>query len=73
MGDWPLCYRVVTAAANQEVARYQERQGAIIQRRQAMQWLDMTVPEERLLVTPPPNSFVVNEIGARPVQTAFAL
>jgi putative SOS response-associated peptidase YedK len=73
MGDWPLCYRVVTVAANPEVARYQERQGAIIHRRQVMQWLDLTVPEEKLLVTPPANSFVVGEIGAKPVQTALAL
>lgn len=73
MAGWPLCYRVVTVDANPEVARYQERQGAIIHRRQVMQWLDLTVREKELLVTPPANSFVVNEIGAKPVQTALAL
>jgi putative SOS response-associated peptidase YedK len=73
MGDWPLCYRVVTVAANPEVAHYQERQGAIIHRRQVMQWLDLTVPEAELLVTPPANSFIVEEIGAKPVQTLLAL
>ena len=52
MADWPLCHRVVTVAANPEVARYQERHGAIIQRRQVMQWLDAQVPESDLLQTP---------------------
>jgi putative SOS response-associated peptidase YedK len=73
MADWPLCYRVLTVDANPEVAGYQERQGAIIHRRQVMQWLDLTVPEDELLVTPPANSFVVKEIRAKPVQTALAL
>jgi putative SOS response-associated peptidase YedK len=72
MGEWPLSYRVVTVPANPEVARYQERQGAIIHRRQVMQWLDSTVSEEKLLVTPPANSFIVQEIGAKAVQTALA-
>ena len=53
IGDWPLCYRVVTVAANREVARYQERHGAIIHRRQVMQWLDHGIPEGDLLDAPP--------------------
>ena len=73
MADWPLAYRVVTVAANPEVARYQERHGAIVHRRQVKQWLDLTVPEADLLVTPPARTFVVEEIGAKPVQTALAL
>lgn len=73
MGDWPLGYRIVTVAANPEIVQYQERQGAIIQRRQVMQWLDFVVPEAQLLVTPPARTFVVEEIGARPVQSQFAL
>lgn len=73
MGDWPLSYRVLTVCANPEVARYQERHGAIIYRRQVKQWLDLTVPEQELLVTPLANSFIVHEIGAKPVQTALAL
>ncbi|MBO9623933.1 MAG: SOS response-associated peptidase family protein [Sphingomonas sp.] len=73
MGDWPLCYRVVTVAANPEVARYQDRHGAIIQRRQVMQWLDGLVPEMDLLVTPGAHTFNVEEIGAkRAVQTELA-
>ena len=73
MAGWPLSYRVITVDANHEVSLYQERHGAIIHRRQVMQWLDGTVPDEEMLVTPPPRTFVVQEIGAKPVQTTFAL
>jgi putative SOS response-associated peptidase YedK len=61
MGDWPLAFRIITVAANAEVSRYQERHGAIIQRRQVMQWLDAAVPEADLLVTPPARLFRVEE------------
>ncbi len=73
MGDWPLCYRVVTVAANPEVARYQDRHGAIIHRRQVMQWIDQTVAEVDLLETPPAHTFIVEEIGARASQPMLAL
>ena len=72
MGAWPLYYRIVTVAANPEVAHYQERHGAIIQRRDVKQWLDRTVSEVDLLVTPPARTFVVEELGAKPVQTALS-
>lgn len=72
MGEWPLCYRIVTVDANPEVALYQERHGAIIQRRDVMKWLDRSVPESDLLITPSGRTFVVEEIGAKPVQTALA-
>lgn len=76
MADWPLSYRVITVAANPEVALYQERHGAIIQRRQVMQWLDAQVSVSELLETPPARTFIVEEIGSdarRPVQQALAL
>jgi putative SOS response-associated peptidase YedK len=73
MGDWPLCYRVVTVAANPEVAHYQSRHGAIIQRRQVMQWLDHSVAESDLLETPPARTFVIDEIGAGMSQPMLAL
>ncbi len=38
-----------------------------------MQWLDGTVAEIDLLETPPARTFVVEEIGARPVQTTLAI
>ena len=72
MGDWPLCYRIVTVAANPEVARFQDRHGAIIHRRQVMQWLDSTMPEMDLLETPPARTFVVEEIVEGPSQSALA-
>ncbi|MCW0199870.1 SOS response-associated peptidase family protein [Sphingopyxis sp.] len=76
MGEWPLSYRVITVSANPEVAQYQERHGAIIHRRQVMQWLDAAVPVSNLLVTPPARTFVVEEIpfGKRgAVQQALAI
>ena len=73
MGDWPLCFRIITVAANPEVALHQERHGAIIHRRQVMLWLDHQLPEIDLLTTPPARTFLVEEIGRRPVQTELAL
>ncbi|QNA87044.1 hypothetical protein G4G27_16550 [Sphingomonas sp. So64.6b] len=73
MGEWPLSYRIVTVAANREVALHQERHGAIIHRRQVMQWLDRTVPEADLLVTPPARTFLVEEIGPGARQPMLAL
>lgn len=74
LGDWPLAFRIITVAANPEVERYQDRHGAIILRRQIMQWLDASVSEPDLLVTPPAHFFDVQEIGVkRPVQRALAL
>jgi putative SOS response-associated peptidase YedK len=66
MGEWPVSYRIITVEANPEVMRYQERHGAIIHRRQVMQWIDLSVPEAELLVAPPPNSFIVEEIVRQP-------
>jgi putative SOS response-associated peptidase YedK len=73
MGEWPLSYRVVTVAANPEVGRYQERHGAIIHRRQVMQWLDHTVPEIDLLETPPARTFMVEEVAGGPTQPSLVL
>lgn len=64
MADWPLCYRVITVDANAEVSRYQTRQGAMIERRDVMKWLDATVAESELLATPPARTFIVHELGA---------
>lgn len=65
MGDWPVYYRIITVYASSDISDYQQRHGAIIHRRQVMQWLDGTVPEEDLLVTPPVRTFHVEEIGKR--------
>lgn len=73
MGDWPRAYRIVTVAANREVAPYQDRHGAIIHRRQVMHWLDASVPEIDLLGTPPARTFIVEEIGGAMRQATLAL
>lgn len=73
MADWPLSYRIVTVAANPEVIHFQQRHGAIIQRRQVMQWLDGTVPEAALLCTPPARMFRVEQIVPAPRQPALAV
>jgi putative SOS response-associated peptidase YedK len=73
MGDWPLAFRIITVAANPEVLRYQDRHGAIIQRRQVMQWLNGTVPEADLLMTPPPRLFRVEEFRRGDVQPVLTL
>ncbi len=73
MADWPLSFRIITVAANPEVSHYQARHGAIIQRRQVMQWLDAIVPEADLLVTPPARTFIVERMGADASQAALVL
>ncbi|MFZ5694483.1 MAG: SOS response-associated peptidase family protein [Pseudomonadota bacterium] len=73
LGDWPLSYRIVTVAANPEVSRFQDRHGAIIHRRQVMQWLDLTVPVGDLLETPPARTFVIEETTSGARQPVLAL
>lgn len=64
-GNWPLSYAVITTEANPDVLRYQERQGAVLLRRQTMAWLDLPLSEAELLVPLPPRSFRVEEIAPR--------
>ncbi len=52
---------------------YQEGHGAIIHRRQVMQWLDHEGREADLLVTPPVKLFSIEEMLSKPVQTSLAL
>ncbi|WP_253717353.1 SOS response-associated peptidase family protein [Sphingomonas sp. AP4-R1] len=52
MGNGPFHYRVITVAANPEVARDQDRHGAIIHRQQVMPWLNRTILEVGLLASP---------------------
>ncbi len=73
MAGWPLCYRVITVAANPEVARYQDRHGAIIRRSQVVQWLDGAVPLDELIGTPVAGTFSIQEIAASTRQPALAL
>ncbi|WP_422051120.1 SOS response-associated peptidase family protein [Sphingomonas leidyi] len=72
--DWPLSYAVVTIEANTDVMVYQERQGAVLLRRQNMAWLDSLVPEHELLQPLPPRSFRVEEIAPRvPIREQLTL
>ena len=73
MAEWPLCYRVITVAANAEVARYQDRHGAIIRRSPVMQWLDGIVPVADLIVTPPAHTFLIQGFAASTPQPVLAL
>jgi putative SOS response-associated peptidase YedK len=59
---WPVAFRIITVASNPEVARYQERHGAIILRRQVLAWLDDSIAEAELLVTPPAHLFRIEEM-----------
>jgi putative SOS response-associated peptidase YedK len=59
---WPESYAILTIEANPEVARYQERQGAVLLRRQRMDWLDSTTSEADLLQPLPARSFDVSEL-----------
>ncbi len=63
MAGWPLAFRIINVPANAEVSKYQDRHGAIILRRQVMDWLDAIVPEDELLTTPPAHMFIVEEVG----------
>ncbi|RYG80585.1 MAG: hypothetical protein EON59_15040 [Alphaproteobacteria bacterium] len=56
---------MVTIEANPDIFFYQERQGAVLLRRQNMAWLDLCVPQEDLLRSLPARSFTVAEIAPR--------
>ena len=71
--DWPESFAVLTVEANPEVARYQARQGAMIPRNRHLHWLDLTLPESELLVTPPARTFLVEQIGDQMAQPMLAL
>lgn len=61
----PTRFAVITIEANPDVFFYQERQGAVLLRRQNMAWLDLSVPQDELLVALPPRSFAIEEIPPR--------
>jgi putative SOS response-associated peptidase YedK len=72
--DWDESYAILTVTANPEVARYQERQGAVLLRHQRMEWLDATLPEDQILRTVPTGSFSVKQIvGAEAAQQSLPL
>ncbi|CAN5146355.1 SOS response-associated peptidase [soil metagenome] len=70
---WPESYAILTVEANPEVARYQERQGAVLLRRQRLDWLDQTVPESDLLQPLLARSLDVAQLGGAGAQPLLAL
>ena len=61
----PTSFAVITIEANPDIFFYQERQGAVLLRRQNMAWLDLTVPQDELLTALRPRSFAIEEIAPR--------
>ncbi len=64
-GDKDISYAIITIEANPDIFHYQERQGAVLLRRQNMAWLDMTVAQEELLRAQPAHSYQIEEVGPR--------
>lgn len=73
ISGWPLSYRIATVPANAEVARHQQRHGAIVGRREAMRWLDPDADPGDFLRTPPDGTFRVEQIAPPLRQPALAL
>ena len=71
--SWPEAYAVVTIEANGDVAPYQDRQMAVLRRRQRMDWLDLSRPEHELLQPLPIGAFRIERAIARQAQTTLAL
>lgn len=62
----PDNYAIATIEANPDIFHYQDRQGAVLLRRQNMAWLDLNMPQDALLRALPARSYRVEEIAARP-------
>lgn len=63
--DRAVSYAILTIEANPDIFFYQERQGAVLLRRQNMAWLDLSAPESELLTALPARSFSIEEIAPR--------
>lgn len=70
---WPEAYAILTIQANADVAPYQDRQMAVLRRRERMDWLDLSRPEHELLQPLPMRAFRIERAIARQTQTALAL
>ena len=64
LAGWPLSYRILTMPAGADVLPYQSRHGVVIQRRDVMHWLDVTLPDDILFAEPPRHSFFVERLRA---------
>lgn len=66
--DWPESYAILTVAANEDIVPYHDRQMAVLQREQRLDWLDGLIAEDRLLRPMPAGSFRVCEQGRASVR-----
>ena len=71
--DWPESYAILTIAANDDIALYQDRQMAALRREERMAWLDLTRREAELLRPLPKGTFRVERYREEPGQAALAL
>lgn len=70
---WPEAYAILTIEANADVARYRDRQMAVLRRRQRMDWLDFSCPEHELLQPLPIGAFRIERAIPRQAQTVLVL
>lgn len=70
---WPEGYAILTIEANADVARYYDRQMAVLRRRHRMDWLDLSRPEHELLQPLPMGAFRIERADTRQAQTVLAL
>ena len=70
---WPEAYAILTIKANADVARYQDRQMAVLRRRQRMDWLDSSRPEHELLQPLPVGAFQIERSISRQAQRVLAI
>lgn len=70
---WPEAYAILTIEANADVAPSQDRQMAVLKRRQRIDWLDLSRPERELLQPLPIGAFRIERAVTRQAQTVLAL
>ena len=70
---WPEAYAILTIEANADVARYHDRQMAVLRRRQRMDWLDLSCPEPELLQPLSIGAFRIERAIPRQAQRVLAL
>jgi putative SOS response-associated peptidase YedK len=69
--DWPEAFAILTIEANADVAPYQDRQMALLRRRQRMDWLDFSRPEHELFQPLPIGAFQIERAITRQAQTGW--
>jgi len=70
---WSEAFAILTIEANADVAPYQDRQMAVLRRRQRMDWLDLSRPEHELFQPLPIGAFRIERAITRQTQTVLAL